>query len=691
MADAASISRAMVDAYKAGAKVDKFKNMPCKPVVVSGHGPAGTMAALYLVKHGIPVVLLEKNNSLPCDPRASTFHPPTLEMMGAVGIAEACVAKGLRVDHYQYRDRKTGTVADFDMSLLAEETEFPFRLQLEQWEMVSVGHKKLKEDYPDLVDIRLGTRLSWMEQRADGVTCHVEDAVSVESIEASFVIGADGSSSTVRKLLKINFSGFTYDERFLVLSTDFRFEDVFEGLSYVNYVADPDEWCVILKTDKNWRVLFPTDPKQSHAEIVSAEWGEARLQHLWKKDTPYEVCHRSMYAVHQRVAEKYYRGRAVLVGDACHVHNPLGGMGMNGGIHDAWCVAEKLVRVLKAGADYTAEFEDYDQHRRLLSQSFIQKHTIQNKALMESIDPDVQKKRQEDFLRKAADPELAKAFMMERGMLTLLRSGFKVAHQRELLEMPLLTEPILVAAASGGDAGAPIATQAVSEHQKVAAAPFKGGVGFGEKAAVLVIDFTRAYVTPGSLLYCGDPDCGVPAAVRHTEKLLPLCRQKDVQVVFTQVFYDPRCGALNGGVFVQKVPFLKTWVEGNEMCEIVPELPVVPGDHVLVKQYPSAFFGTPLAAMLTSLRVDTIILTGCSTSGCIRATATDAMQHGFRVVVPRQCVGDRAPTVHEANLFDIGAKIGDVVHVDAVMEHLSGLPDGAAVEPPPKRQKTPGA
>lgn len=679
MADAASISRAMADAAKEGQKKNKFEGMACKPVVICGHGPAGTMLALYLVKHKIPVVLVEKAYRLPRDPRASTFHPPTLEMMDAVGIADACIAKGLRVNNYQYRDRRTGEVADFQMSILGEETRFPFRLQLEQWEMVLVGHNKLKEDYPDLVDIRMGYRLNWIEQHAAGVTVHMEGAMTVETVEASFVVGADGSSSTLRKLLGINFSGFTYDERFLVLSTEFPFEDVFENLSYVNYISDPDEWCVILKTDKNWRVLFPTDPAQPAEEILSDEWAEGHLQHLHKKDGPYKVEHRSMYAVHQRVAEKYYAGRAVLVGDACHVHNPLGGMGMNGGVHDAWCVGQKLVKILKQGADYGAEFADYDNHRRLLSQSFIQKHTIQNKALMESTDPEVQKKRQADFMKKAGDPALALDFLKERAMLKLLREGFKVSHQRELMEMPLLDAPILPA---NGVAPKSLA----EEQQKVAAAPFKGQLGFGEKCAIIVVDFTLAYVTPGSKLHCPDPDCGVPAAVLQTADLLPVCRRKGLPVIFTRVLYDPNCGAKNGGVFVQKVPLLTDWKEGEKMCDIVPELPVCPGDHVLIKQYPSAFFGTPLAAMLTAQRVDTIILTGCSTSGCIRATATDAMQHGFRVIVPRQCVGDRTSAVHEANLFDINAKIGDVLTKDVVMAHLEGLP-AESCEPAEKRRR----
>eukprot|EP00927_Polykrikos_kofoidii_P031490 TRINITY_DN27065_c0_g1_i1.p1 TRINITY_DN27065_c0_g1~~TRINITY_DN27065_c0_g1_i1.p1 ORF type:complete len:678 (+),score=120.59 TRINITY_DN27065_c0_g1_i1:82-2115(+) len=660
---AAAVSMAMAAASTKGE--NKFAGMPCKPVFIAGHGPSGVMLALYLVKHGIPVVLIERDVSLPRDLRASTFHPPTLEMMEAVGIADACVAKGLQVHNYQYRDRTSGDTADFKMSLISDETKYPYRLQLEQWEMVLIAHNKLKEEYSHLIDIRLGTRINWIEQRTDGVTVHIENAMRMESIDASFVVGADGASSTVRKILGIDFAGFTYDERFLVLSTDFRFEEVFENLSYVNYVADPDEWCVILKTDKNWRALFPTKPQQSVDEILSTEFVQERLQHLWKKDTPYNIVHRTMYAVHQRVAETYFVKRAVLIGDACHVHNPLGGMGMNGGIHDGWCVGMKLVKILKQGADYNTEFAEYDQHRRLLSQAFIQKHTIENKKIMESTDRESQKKRQAEFMRKAADQTLAKEFMVERSMLKMLREGFKVAHQKELLEMPLLNAPVMPQT--------PLVATVAEDYKKVAG--FDGKLGMGEKPALILVDFTLAYVTPGCNTYCGDPEFGVVPAVKQAAELLPLCRQKGVPVIFTKVLYNPNCGARDGGMFTQKVPFLKTWVEGNKMCELAPELGVAAGDHVLVKQYPSAFFGTPLAPMLTSQRVDTVILTGCSTSGCIRATATDSMQHGFRVIVPRQCVGDRAKAVHEANLFDINAKIGDVVDVEAVKAHLASLPD----------------
>lgn len=193
---------------------------------------------------------------------------------------------------------------------------------------------------------------------------------------------------------------------------------------------------------------------------------------------------------------------------------------------------------------------------------------------------------------------------------------------------------------------------------------FDGRIGFGKKPAVLVVDFVKAYTTPGSALYAP----AVVDAVRETVDVLDLARRNDIPVVYTRVLYSHN--GLDGGIFVQKVPVLRTMVEGEPLTEIVPELPPAPQDVIIIKQYASAFFGSPLAAMLTSQGIDTIVLTGCSTSGCIRATAVDGMQYGFRVIVPRECVADRHPEPHEANLFDIDSKYGDVVSKAEVMEMM---------------------
>lgn len=196
---------------------------------------------------------------------------------------------------------------------------------------------------------------------------------------------------------------------------------------------------------------------------------------------------------------------------------------------------------------------------------------------------------------------------------------------------------------------------------------FDGRLGFGQKPALLVVDFINAYVTPTSPLYAPE----VVTAVQETAVLLPMARQKGVPIIYTRVIYS--ASGLDGGLFVQKVPVLRRMVEGEPLADIVPDLSPEAGEIVINKQYASAFFGTSLAATLTSQRIDTVILTGCSTSGCVRATAVDGLQHGFRVIVPRECVADRHPAPHEANLFDINSKYGDVVPKAEVVTYLNAL------------------
>ncbi|NJK79869.1 MAG: isochorismatase family protein [Chloroflexaceae bacterium] len=191
-------------------------------------------------------------------------------------------------------------------------------------------------------------------------------------------------------------------------------------------------------------------------------------------------------------------------------------------------------------------------------------------------------------------------------------------------------------------------------------------VGFGQRPAVLVIDFVKAYTTPGSPLYAAP---GVPDAVRASVPLLDVARQHNVPIIYTTVAY--RADGRDGGVFVKKVPALLHLTHDSPLAEIVDELPPQPGDMVVEKKYASAFFGTHIAATLTAMGVDTVIMVGCSTSGCIRASAVDGMQYGFRVIVPREGVGDRAPEPHEANLFDINGKYGDVMRMQEVLDYLA--------------------
>ncbi len=195
---------------------------------------------------------------------------------------------------------------------------------------------------------------------------------------------------------------------------------------------------------------------------------------------------------------------------------------------------------------------------------------------------------------------------------------------------------------------------------------FDSQIGLGRAPALLIVDFIKAYTTPGAPLFAQ----GVVEAVAATGPLLARARAAGIPVIFTRVEFHP--SGVDGGLFVRKVPVLRTMVAGAPLGDIVPELAPRPDELVIIKNYASSFFGTSLAATLTALGCDTLIVTGCSTSGCVRATAVDGMQNGFRVIVPRECVGDRHPGPHEANLFDINAKYGDVLPLAELLAALPG-------------------
>jgi 3-(3-hydroxy-phenyl)propionate hydroxylase len=381
--------------------------------------------ALYLARREVPVLLLEKEPELPVDLRASTFHPPSLEMIDALGygVIGEMLAKGLVVDRYQYRDRRSGEVANFDMSLIAGDTPYPYRLQLEQYEFTRIVSERLSR--LPAADVRLSHEVTGFAQTDDYVDVEVRSPAGTETIRAPFLVSAEGAHSIIRKLAGIGYLGFTYDEKFLVVSTPFPFEDVFDDLSWVNYVADPEEWCVILRTEKIWRVLFPTRPENQEDEalLLSDEFIQERLHHLWGKEDDYDIGHRTLYNVNQRVAESYYQGRVLLAGDACHINNPLGGMGMNGGLHDGNNLAAKLVRILRDGEDHSPLFEHYNRQRRDLAVRFVQEHTIANKKLMEATDAEAQNARQRMLMETAADPVKAREFLLERAMINCVRDS----------------------------------------------------------------------------------------------------------------------------------------------------------------------------------------------------------------------------------------------------------------------------
>ena len=302
-------------------------------VLISGAGPVGLTAALVLARAGVPVTVFERNGGLAEDLRASTWHPATLDMMGRLGLIDDILRAGLIARYTQHRDRKSGQIAEFDMELLRGETDHPYRVQYEQFKYTRLVHRHLRA-FPH-AQIIFNAKVTSLTQTADAVTLTVDATDGPQTHRGDYVIGADGAWGAVRQAMGVEFEGLTFPERFFVATTTFDFSEVIDRLCFVNYLADIDEWLVLLRVLGSWRCLFPTGPGESDEEILSDDRTEQRLQAVWPRAVRYETIHRTLYSVHQRVAARYRVGRVFLAGDSAHLNNPLGGMGMNGGLHDA--------------------------------------------------------------------------------------------------------------------------------------------------------------------------------------------------------------------------------------------------------------------------------------------------------------------------------------------------------------------
>ncbi len=385
-------------------------------VLIAGAGPVGLSAAAALAAAGIPVLVLEAEDDLPKDLRASTFHPPTLDMLDRFGATARLIEQGLIAPTWQYRDREAGPIATFDLGVLEDRTAHPYRVQCEQWKLTRILRDVLAD--MDCAEIRYGHAATSAVQHEDGVTLMLETPDGPLAIEGRFVIAADGARSVVRKSQGIGFDGMTLPERFLVISTPYDFADDFPDLTYVNYFSDPEEWFVLLRVVDCWRVLIPTSADDSEEQILAAANAQAQLNGIVARDAPYPLMHRTLYRIHERVAERYRAGRVLLAGDAAHINNPLGGMGMNGGIHDAFNLAEKLIKVWHGGPDRL--LDRYDRQRRAIAIEYVQAQALRNRAFLKEKDPALRKKGLDEMRRLADDPKACRDFLMRSSMLSSL-------------------------------------------------------------------------------------------------------------------------------------------------------------------------------------------------------------------------------------------------------------------------------
>src|SRR5690349_8247401 len=388
-------------------------------VFIAGAGPVGLSAAAALLRQGVPVTVFEGAGELSRESRASTFHPSTLDMLDDLGLADALVATGLIAPRVQYRTRHDGVIAAFDFGAIADLTRHPYRLQSEQHNLTRIIDAKLRSD-PNY-RLEFDARVVGARQDADGVTVTLARADgSTEERRGRWLIGADGARSEVRKALDVEFEGFTWPERFLVVGTTFDFHAIVPGLDAVSYVADPTQWHFYLQIPGLWRMMFPIAPDVSDETATSRAFAKATLATVQPTVADDDIVHVTLYRVHQRVAKTFRVGRAFLAGDAAHINNPLGGMGMNGGIHDAINLAGRLARVWRGEAG-DAELDRYDRQRRLVTLEYVQKHTIQNKRNLEATDPAEQARFRDELRGIAADPGRTRDYLQRISMIASLK------------------------------------------------------------------------------------------------------------------------------------------------------------------------------------------------------------------------------------------------------------------------------
>lgn len=395
-------------------------------ILIAGAGPVGTITALALAQQGIPVTVFDALDYIPADHRASTIHPSTMEMLEPLGMTQPMLERGIESPHFQFRDRATQEiVAEFDYGELSDELSYPLALQLEQHKTIAIG-RDIAAPLPEF-ELLQQHEVVDVSQDADEVTATVQlPDGSKQTFDGRYLVGCDGGRSTVRKAQDIDFPGMTWEERFCIVSTHYDFGTA-DGFRYRNYMAHPEQWSALIKVPGEddegiWRCLFPAFGDDPDEVITSDDWIQARFAECFPYDPPYKIVHRNLYSVHQRVAETFAKGRVVLAGDAAHVNNPLGGMGMNSGIHDGINAAEKLGQIWRGEADEDI-LARYDRQRRPTAKKYVQAQSIQNKKMLEENDPVERRKRLDELRETAEDKEKLRAYLRRVSLVAMVEEA----------------------------------------------------------------------------------------------------------------------------------------------------------------------------------------------------------------------------------------------------------------------------
>lgn len=398
-------------------------------IIVIGAGPVGLCLSLALAQEGVQVTVVEAlgdDNFLEQVPRAGTNHPATLEMYDRIGLYRRLEPRGIIAPVFHYWDRAGNElIAAFDHILLKDDTRFTYVLQCERIKIVEEALKMAKA-HPD-IDLRLSTMFTHFEQNGSGVVAHaINPAGEAESIAGSYLVSAEGARSIVRRDLDIEFEGFTYSD--LTLNIEVAYDFRRHGYAERNYISDPVEWSNLFHwrgPPDRWRVHFPVDSSEDQEAVCRPEALQARLQRFLLTGRDFDIVASNLYTVHQRVAKKFRVGRAILAGDAAHVNSPIGAMGMNSGVHDAFNLADKLVKILR-GEQGEDILDRYERQRRHVAIQHTQAQTIRNKRLLTEKDPAIRKRNQDELRRTAEDPAQARAFLLQASLIASLREAEQI-------------------------------------------------------------------------------------------------------------------------------------------------------------------------------------------------------------------------------------------------------------------------
>ena len=387
--------------------------MTGETITIIGGGPSGMTLAWWLVEQGIPVTLLEREPEVPHDMRASTFHPATLDLLAPSGLSHELLARGTEVSRWQYLIHATGETAIFDMACLADVTEFPFRLQCEQFQLTELLAKRLSQ-HP-LCDIRFSVEFVDCHQDASGVDVSVIDQGREASIRCDWLLAADGAKSGVRKALGQTFEGQVFSKTSITLVIDHDFPSDIPGLLGVNYVWLPNTHYSLMQLRDSWRFTYSPAQDQRVEDALTDEVARSHVAQVSSAAAAAPITAKNYYTLHQRCLERFRVGRVIFLGDSAHLNSPAGGMGMNSGIHDAYCLAEHLVAVWQ-GADASL-LDRYDRRRRTIARDEVQRLSAKNYARHRETREAERAKIWTELQAITADPVRQRDYLLDSSMI----------------------------------------------------------------------------------------------------------------------------------------------------------------------------------------------------------------------------------------------------------------------------------